>query len=224
MSIRNYTLQERERKSIAGDLHDQLGQLLTGILLQTDFIAQCNAPVNERIAQSTSAIRTTTRELMSSLRNITDQLRPILLDQLGLIEALQDLISQWQVLMPKINFDFSPQNYPNNVSDLAEISIYRIVQETLTNACKHAKANTIRITIDVVEMGEDCGQKIALHIEDDGVGFDPNELHFNRLGLINMRERTEALNGTFKLMSRSGCGVSTHVTIPLQEHIEEAKC
>ena len=215
LSLRNYSLQERERKQIAADLHDQLGQLMTGILLQAEYICRSVEKRDSAVTVPAKNIIDTTKTLMSSVRDITESLRPLLLDQLGLVEALRELVQQWQQLNTATAFSFEALDVNGRLPDLVEISIYRIVQESLTNASKHARAKNILVSLQLDCKNIEGGGVLKLKIADDGIGFNRDEAHFNGMGLINMRERVEALSGEFRLISNTGKGVDTLVSIPI---------
>jgi PAS domain S-box-containing protein len=217
LSLKNFNLQEIERKQIAADLHDQFGQTMTGVTLQAEFIHHSVKDDDSEAAQSALKIIDTIQQLISSMRDITNQLRPILLDQLGLVEALRELVHQWQLVEKDIHFTFNTNNMETRLSDLMQISLYRIVQESLTNVCKHSQAR--HVTVDL-RIGNDADKKeLLLSITDDGKGFNREEVRCNGVGLINMRERVEALGGEFKLITNKGQGVSTFVKIVLTDQM-----
>jgi len=215
LSLRNYQLQESERKKIAADLHDQLGQLMTGILLQAEYIHRSVKKQDSAVKVPAQNIIDTTKTLMKSVGDITESLRPLLLDQLGLVEALRELVQQWQQLNSTTTFSIEALDVYRRLPDLVEISIYRIVQESLTNASKHAQAKNVSVSLQLVCKDLEEGGVLSLKITDDGIGFNRDEVHFNGMGLINMRERVEALDGEFRLIGNTGKGVDTLVSIPI---------
>lgn len=225
LSLRNYSLQEVERKQLAAELHDQLGQLMTGIRLQADFIHQSMQGKHQEVEASIQSIIKTTQELITSVQGITNQLRPVLLDQLDLAEALRELIQQWQQLNKEIRFDFNAEPCPDTLPDQVAINVYRIVQESLTNACKHARASQVTVSLKFEHIGEQNSRpSLVLNISDDGIGFNVNDTHYHGMGLVNMRERVEALGGVFRLLTKSGKGVNTHAFIPLKDDCQEPIC
>ena len=217
LSLKNFNLQEIERKQIAADLHDQFGQTMTGVTLQAEFIHHSLKDQHSEAAESALQIVETTQQLISSMRDITNQLRPVLLDQLGLIEALRELVQHWQLVEKKTHFTFKSENFGLRLSDLIQISIYRIVQESLTNVCKHSQAKHVTVDLQIECTAEE--KVLRLSITDDGKGFDSDEERFNGVGLINMRERVEALGGEFKLITNKGQGVSTLVNIAITDQM-----
>ena len=222
---RNYLLIEQERKHIAKELHDELGQLLTGIKLQADFISRQTDKKHETIHISAQRIVHATSELIKSTRDITNNLRPIILDQLGIIDAIKELVQNWRNLNKDIQFELKTESLPHHLSDEFQISIYRIVQEGITNACKHADARHILITLKFISSSQDQNRfLLQLKIQDDGRGFAKNCEHSNGVGIINMRERTEALNGVFCLINRQQQGAEIFITIPLEPLLQEELC
>ncbi len=222
---RNYLLIEQERKHIAKELHDELGQLLTGIKLQADFIARQTDKEHETLQSSAQSIVQATSELIKSTRDITNNLRPVILDQLGLIDAIQELVQNWRELNKNILFELNTEKLPHHLSDDFQISVYRIVQEGITNACKHADAQRIKITLNFISSTYNEEQfLLQLKIQDDGRGFAQNDVLNHGVGIINMRERTEALNGVFCLINRQKKGAEIFITIPLEPLPLEELC
>ncbi|NQY86481.1 MAG: nitrate- and nitrite sensing domain-containing protein [Colwellia sp.] len=222
---RNYRLIEQERKHIAKELHDELGQLLTGIKLQADFIARQTGKEHEALQSSAQSIVQATSELIKSTRDITNNLRPIILDQLGIIDAIKELVQNWRNLNKNIQFELNTESLPYQLSDELQISVYRIVQEGITNACKHADAHHIEIILKFLPLSHDHKRfLLQLKIQDDGKGFAQHSEYSNGMGIINMRERTEALNGVFCLINKANKGVEIFITIPLEPILQEELC
>ena len=221
----NYLLIEQERKHIAKELHDELGQLLTGIKLQADFISRQVDKDEEALRSSAQSIVQATRELIKSTRNITNNLRPIILDQLGVIDAIKELVENWRNLNKNIQFELNTENLPHQLNDELQISVYRIVQEGITNACKHANAHRIDITLKFIPSSHDKKRfLLQLKIQDNGKGFAQNNEHSSGMGIINMRERTESLNGVFCLINKQRQGAEIFITIPLEPILQEELC
>jgi len=222
LALRNYGLQEQERKELAADLHDQLGQMMLGIRLHAECIV--SSVEDASLESSALSIIKTSAELMESVQTITKRLRPVILDQLGIVEALDDLIQEWQQLNTATSYEFNAFDIPENVKDQVSITLYRIVQEGLTNIHKHAAAHHVEVIIKYAPVTPDFDcSAIELRICDDGVGLNVTPSRNDGMGLINMRERVEALGGIFKLDDSDSRGVNVLVSIPL-EYIEEAAC
>ena len=215
---RNYLLIEQERKHIAKELHDELGQLLTGIKLQADYINRQVGNEHESLHGASKSIIQATSQLIRSTRDITNNLRPIIIDELGLIDAIKELIAIWRNMNKNIEFEFSAEDLPHALTDDIKISIYRIVQEGITNACKHADASHIKIEMKFIPSPyKQACFLLQLQIQDDGQGFEQTMVPNLGMGVINMRERTEALNGSFCLVNRLDKGAEVLITIPLDD-------
>ena len=191
---------EEERRFIAGELHDDLGQLLTVIKLRL----QMGAPGAETLGLVDQAI--------DRVREISRELRPALLDEVGLIPALRDhVLSQSALAGVPIQLELPADDSPR-LSPALEIACFRIVQESLTNALRHAAAAQIRVRL---VRGD---ATIALTIADDGRGFDAAALaapSAGHLGIIAMQERVRARGGTFAITSPPGAGTRVQVDLPI---------
>ena len=192
-------VQETERKRIAQDLHDDLGQYLNAIKAQATslLLDKANSPdtrmTAQRIAETADYSYQAARQLMHSLR-------PVALDELGLAAALEHLVDTWSSAQSASdNLTHYNININDNIDQFDEhinIGIFRIVQESLTNIAKHAKANNADINITCFE------NSLELRIKDDGVGF--NTTKPNRgYGLMGIAERAEALGGELTINSSS---------------------
>jgi len=222
LSQRNYQVQEQERKQLAAELHDQCGQQLTGIKLHADFISHYItnniASNNQTLTSAAEAIANSSRLLINGIRTITNDLRPIMLDQFGLAEAINELLQQWQKIMPQTHFTLI-NNCPDVLEEKLAIGCFRIIQEALTNSCKHAKAKNIEVSITIRNIDKpnhaiEQQSFLKIAISDDGIGLS-KLIPKSGLGLISMRERTEALNGKFILSSGTNQGVRIFISLPI---------
>lgn len=190
-------LQEDERKSLARDIHDEIGQYLTAI--HVDASAILNGRKLSVAKESARAISSVTRQMMDMVHEILQRLRPRALDELGLSLALGELVHQWRqrcrnvIIIQNIASDIGP------IDEAVSITAYRVAQECLTNIAKHANAR--RVTISVKQ----DKQFLYLHIEDDGVGFDPT-VTVEGFGLAGMNERIQGLMGEMKIESSKRYG------------------
>lgn len=190
--------QEVERERIAKDLHDSLGGLLSTIKLQVDNIKDGESNI-ERIQEfkhATSLLDVA----VSEVRTISQDLQPGALKRLGLVSAINDLVNRYQSSNgPEITFQHF--ELPAEMEQGFALGIYRIVQEILNNAIKHAKASEIFVQLNMDE------KDLVIHIEDDGIGFDPNR-RYNSMGLENIKSRVNYLKGTMDIDSRINEGTS----------------
>jgi two-component system sensor histidine kinase UhpB len=190
-------LQEDERKSLARDIHDEIGQYLTAI--HVDASAILNGRKLSVAKESARAISSVTRQMMDMVHEILQRLRPRALDELGLSLALGELVHQWRQRCRNVNIIQNIASDIGPIDEAVSITAYRVVQECLTNIAKHANAR--RVTISVKQ----DKQFLYLHIEDDGVGFDPT-VTAEGFGLAGMNERIQGLMGEMKIESSKRYG------------------
>lgn len=203
--------QEEERKRIARELHDSTSQSLTSLLV--GLTALENAP--DPAAQSTQIkdIRQVVSSTLEEVHSLAWQLRPSVLDDHGLLDALQRYIGDYQRRY-NITVDFAVHGLEERLPLALETGVYRMVQEGLTNVARHARARNASVLIDRRKGG------LRVIIEDDGVGFDPSiaqrgELSF---GLQGIHERAQLFGGKLTIESGPGQGASLFIEIPLAEN------
>jgi two-component system sensor histidine kinase UhpB len=140
------------------------------------------------------------------------RLRPVLLDEFGLVAALDNLVDGWNDHSGDLFCKFKPRGSFDDLSDEVKIGVYRIVQECLTNVSKHSDAAEVDVSLERRCSGQ--GDSLTLSVEDNGMGFDPTHTKTG-LGLLGMRERAHALGGCFVLDTATHSGVRIRVDIPL---------
>jgi two-component system sensor histidine kinase UhpB len=193
--------QEAERTGIARDLHDEVGQVLTGVLLQLNSIADA-AP--EQRADLDEA-RQSVRRALDEVRRISSELRPEMLEHLGLVSALTELATSFaRVAGIRVTRDF-PSSLPKLAPEV-ELALYRIAQESLTNVARHAEARNVAIAL---EQGHDS---VVLRIADDGRGFAGNPVEHG--GLRSMRERAILIGGALAIKEAPEGGVEVRLEVP----------
>jgi two-component system sensor histidine kinase UhpB len=202
------TIQEDERQRLAQELHDELGQSLTAIKVMTATISKTNDSKNQLVSQSSSAIIEICDHLMKVVRSMMQQLHPLTLTELGLKEALHDLVDNWQTRSTNLHIDFDCDENLETCPKSFNIHIFRIVQESLTNILRHAKASHVMIDLRIEE------NKLLLQIQDDGVGCS-NENRKNGFGLLSMKDRVRSLNGQLKITSELNKGMQIFVSFPM---------
>lgn len=207
--------QEEERKRIARELHDETSQASAALLLAIEGSGK-NLPDEAR--DQLQRMKAMADRVLDSIHRLIFDLRPSMLDDLGLPSALR--FSAESHLEPR-GLDLSVEviGTERRLKPEIETTLYRIGQEAIANIERHADAQSVKIT---VEFGN---EEVALHVEDDGQGFDPNELErpikgARGLGLLGMRERAALLGGTFSVRSQPGKGTCISSTIPLLEDAE----
>lgn len=199
--------QEEERRRIARELHDETGQSLTSLMVHLQMVNQ-QCPLPETREQLDS-VRGLVAQTLENVHNLALELRPSVLDDLGLAAALRRYVRDYQTRYP-IEIDLEVVGLAERLNPAIETAVYRIIQESLTNIARHAQATTASVLL------EQRHGRIRAIIEDDGVGFDMMVMNGNgRLGLYGMRERAELLNGTLTIESEPGQGTSIFVEVPL---------
>jgi two-component system sensor histidine kinase UhpB len=196
--------QEAERLGIARDLHDEVGQLLTGVLLQLNGIVDTEARNRDELDEAKERVR----RALDEVRRISSELRPEMLEHLGLVSALIELTRTFgRVSGIQVERDFDP-SLPKLTSD-TELAVYRIAQESLTNVARHANASRVTIAL---ERGPDS---VVLRVADDGRGFE-GSLPEEHGGLRSMRERALLVDGAlaFKESPYGGVEVRLEVSAP----------
>lgn len=206
-----FRVQEKERRTLAYELHDELGQWLTAIRAETEVILNFSKK-DSIITTSAQAIKDCTQDMHAVIRNILHQLRPALLDELGLPNALLELKKQWCGYHSTITLELKMQGELTMFSEPLNIAVFRLIQESLNNICNHAEATWAQIslahkTIAPVEY-------LQLNIEDNGKGYDINQQSIG-LGLLSMRERVIAMNGTLSVRSAPNEGTEINIRLPI---------
>ncbi|HTV03399.1 MAG TPA: PAS domain S-box protein, partial [Luteitalea sp.] len=203
-------VQEEERRRIARDIHDQLGQQMTALRFNIEALR--GQPDPPALSQLVDRIQRLAHEVDQSVDTLTWQLRPAALDHLGLPAALQHLVREWSERFG-ITAEFAVRGIEKlSMSPDAEANLYRIVQEGLHNIAKHAQATQVNVYVS-----EQDGSPVLL-IEDDGRGFDIDAVSApdggRGMGLMNMRERAVLVGGHLDIESAPGHGTSIYVRLP----------
>jgi PAS domain S-box-containing protein len=201
--------QEEERERVALELHDGLGQVLTSISL---FASDLEHEVGEASRARAARVNELVLRAIADSRALVWSLRPPELDRLGLVPALRRLVSETSV--PDTTVDLHEEIGDIRLAPESEAVVYRVVQEAVHNAQKHAHATAISILLQ-----RDDGQLRTL-VEDDGCGFDPSAIAPGRgLGLIGMRERAELVEGDLVVESASDAGTRVRLLVPIGSHV-----
>jgi signal transduction histidine kinase len=206
---------EEERRSIARELHDELGQCVTAIKTIGTAISNRTQDTAPDIHANALTIVSVASHIYDVVHGIIRQLRPTALDHLGLSETLRDTVSEWRERHPEIVCDLRLEGAIDGMGETINITVYRIVQECLTNVARHAVAT--RTDIDVARCNNtQCGDVVTVVVRDNGKGFAQQlERETTRLGLIGMRERVQALDGVLRIDSSPGEGVTVTAVVPV---------
>lgn len=212
MMERGIDLQEEERKRIARELHDQTSQRLTSILMTLGALGEAESMAEVRA--HTEDLRAMAAQTLEEVHDLALELRPSLLDDLGLLAALQHLLGEFRD-RARIPVDIQVLGLDNTrLPSRVETALYRVAQEALTNVARHSKASNVGVLL------ENRNTSVILIVEDDGVGFDVPQVmgahvQEGNLGLYGMRERAFLLGGTLTIESAPEEGTSIFVEIPL---------
>jgi signal transduction histidine kinase len=195
-------IQEAERKHLARELHDELGQYLNAIKL--DAVSLGEREASARIVSAVDHVHAVVSDMIR-------RLRPAGLDELGLIAALENCVDHWRQRLPDARFALSANGSFDDLSELLNLTLYRLTQEGLTNTYKHASATHIEVALRRERTAR--GDEIALSVRDDGCGADL-QARKPGFGLNGMRERVAMLGGRFDLDSAPGRGFSFEARLP----------
>ncbi|MFD1706916.1 sensor histidine kinase [Siminovitchia sediminis] len=207
--LRIIEAQEEERKRLSREIHDGPAQLLASVLIRSDLVEKMHQEQGpeqslEEIRSLKSMIRTTLYEV----RRIIYDLRPMALDDLGLIPTLKKYLATVEDYHKTTNIEFTYIGKDVRLPQKYEVALFRLIQEAVHNALKHAEAQTIQVKVEMLP------DKIYVLIKDDGVGFDVNVKKSGSYGMIGMRERVEILDGIFSIHSKKGAGTVVSIKIP----------
>ncbi|MEO8328309.1 MAG: sensor histidine kinase, partial [Nitrospirota bacterium] len=201
--------QEDERRRLSRELHDDMNQRLAVVALEIQSI-QSTLPESDPMQKTLQHLNDQVSSLSDNIRNLAYQLHPSILDDLGLVVALQSSIkdfSQWE----NIPVTFQPRDVPRILPQDIALCVYRVTQECLRNVAKHAEASQVFVEVMGLENG------LQLVITDNGKGFIPQAVRpgTHGLGLIGMKERIRVVQGTFNVKASKGKGTTITAWIPL---------
>jgi signal transduction histidine kinase len=206
LSARLVEAQEQERRAISRELHDEVGQSMNALLVDLGNLAAVTPRENQEAHGLLRTAKSLAEECVKALRNMALLLRPSMLDDFGLVPALH-----WQAREVSrrtgLRIDVDADDAADNLPEEHRTCVYRVVQEALHNASRHAEARTVRIVV------RQESHRILVTVEDDGKGFQPARVR--GLGLLGIAERVKYLNGSFEVSSRSGQGTLLKAELPL---------
>jgi two-component system sensor histidine kinase UhpB len=198
---------EEERRSIARELHDELGQSITAIKsIGLSILQRCDRH-DERVSEAAQLIVDTAGRMYDAVHEMIPRLRPFALDSFGLSDALTDLAGEWRTRHPEVEMRLQIDEPLPQLDDAITTCAYRIVQEALINALRHARATRIDVTLGVEP------EALVVRVADNGVGPPPDWDQPGHYGVRGMRERAAALGGSFEFDRGEPAG--THVTVRL---------
>jgi signal transduction histidine kinase len=207
LSAQLRTAQEAERKSLARELHDQVGQMLTGVRMELAALSGSGG-LDAANAERLHHAKSTVEQLLRSVRNISMLLRPSMLDDLGLAPAINWQVKEFsRITGTSAEADVEPEL--DSLPDDHRTCLYRVVQEALTNCSRHARARHVLVKI------ERAADEVLAVVSDDGVGFNASGARGRGLGLIGMQERVRELGGVLTVAAQPGRGSQIKARIPL---------
>ncbi|OGA28868.1 MAG: hypothetical protein A3I01_16765 [Betaproteobacteria bacterium RIFCSPLOWO2_02_FULL_65_24] len=210
------SVREQEKSRIARELHDELGQALTALKMDVEWMRERISPDQKMLEDKLNAMHGLLDSTVAATRRISSDLRPLMLDDLGLLPAVEWLIQNFRQ-RTGITCEFALGAPDLELDDPYATAIFRILQESLTNVSRHAQASLVEVTLDAHE-GE-----AMLTVRDNGVGFRTDAPHKpSSYGLMGVAERAYLLGGNVKIDSERNRGTTIEVRIPLRRSLEEA--
>src|SRR5580704_3514845 len=206
LSARLVSAQEEERRAISRELHDEVGQSLSALLMEAGNAAASVPQASTDVRRHVESIKKLAEASVNVIRNMTLLLRPSMLDDFGLVPALE-----WQAREVSkrtgLRVHVAAQDNAGELSEELKTCIYRVVQEALHNCARHSPARNVKVVV------KQEPSRILLSVEDDGHGFDARRVR--GLGLVGMEERVNHLGGAFEVESRPGAGTRVAVELPI---------
>src|ERR1700722_13656548 len=209
-------VQEFERKYMARELHDELGQYLNAIKLDAVAIKESRGGDTQMAMSSSLSIIRSVDHVHAAVSDMIRRLRPAGLDELGLAAAIENCVDHWRQRLPGTQFSLAVRGDLRALHESTTLTLYRLIQEGLTNIYKHAGARQVDILVERHASDRTETDQLILTVTDDGRGMD-RSARTTGFGLSGMRERAEMAGGTFLVESAPGRGMSFRATVPAKE-------
>jgi two-component system sensor histidine kinase UhpB len=203
---------EEERRLIAHELHDELGQSVTAIRSLALAIANQAGNEHPQMSEAARLIAAEAAQLYDAMHGLIPRLAPLSLDSLGLAETLENLVRDWRRRFPSLELTLS-HDLPADLGPSVTLTLYRVVQEGLMNALRHAQASHVEVTL------RRDARRIEVRISDDGVGLSEGWLRAGHFGLRGLKERVGALGGSLSIGNREPKGVTLVAEVPLSNEM-----
>jgi signal transduction histidine kinase len=217
------TAQENEKKRVAQELHDSIGQSLTAIkfALENSLDERAGRTAEARV-ESSRAVIPVVQQAIEEVRRIHTDLRPSILDDLGILTTINWFCREFRMIYSNIRIEKEVAVQENEVPEPLKMVIFRVLQEAMNNIAKHSDADLARLSFRKTDSA------IALTVEDNGRGFDPEKAlslknSEKRFGITSMKERTELTGGSFAIKSTPGTGTAISASWPQDSSIQEQK-
>jgi glucose-6-phosphate-specific signal transduction histidine kinase len=211
LTRKNIEIQEAERRFIARELHDEFGQSMNAIMIDGVAIRNAVEEGSDLHTQAKSIVEVSGK-LFSGVRDLLKQLRPVALDELGLTAALETMIDDWRRRFEKIHWHSEIDIEYKNLDEAINITIFRFVQETLTNIVKHSDATEVSVAVKVDKLEE----RITICVRDNGSIQEKTESN-DGVGLVGLSERIESLGGAFQTGINTPNGFFVFASFPFKE-------
>ncbi|MFB1049922.1 sensor histidine kinase [Paraliobacillus sp. JSM ZJ581] len=209
--LRIIEAQEQERRRLSREIHDGPAQMLANILFRSELVDKTFKEFGRAEAlKEMKSMRSLVRSSLYEVRRIIYDLRPMALDDLGLVPTIRKYVDD-MADYNHMSIRFTCNGKYDRLPSKYEVALFRLVQEAVQNAVKHAKADTIRVDLRI------NANSVTTTIQDNGIGFDISEKKRDSFGLVGMRERVEMLNGELSIQSKEGEGTNVLIQIPLNE-------
>jgi signal transduction histidine kinase len=216
-------LLDGERKRLSHELHDEMGQEVTAIKLEADYLKSViDSNGNNEISRSISDIIQISGELLDSVRSVSEGLYPSILEQFSLEEALRDLVETWANRDRDRTYQLHISKIPRGNSIEVKLAAYRVLQECLSNIVHHSQSKNVDVYLDIQNSEKEetdhsnCKHMLRVIVQDDGIGFNP-EFAMHGIGFLSMRERVLSVLGDFQANASSGKGCIVTACFPLGE-------
>jgi two-component system, NarL family, sensor histidine kinase UhpB len=210
-------MQEYERKALARDLHDELGQYLNVIKLDAVSIRDAASSGNDVAGNAARAVIENVDRVYGVVSSLIRQLRPVGFDELGIAAALENCVDDWRARLPEAVIELSIDSGFDDPNEIRALALFRLVQEALTNVARHSRATRVEIRVARIRRSE-AQEFIQVSIVDNGRGADTEAPHTG-LGLVGMRERVAAFGGSLTLSSACGAGFQVKASMPVQTQL-----
>ncbi|MCA1021248.1 sensor histidine kinase [Halobacillus litoralis] len=202
--------QEEERRRLSREIHDGPAQMLANVMLRSDLVERTyRARGIEDAMQEVQSVRSLVRSALYEVRRIIYDLRPMALDDLGLIPTLKKYLATVQDYTEGLTITFAPFGKEGRLESKYEVALFRLVQEAVQNAVNHAEAEEIKVKVEIMSTSA------MIIVKDNGKGFDLNNKKEKSFGLMGMRERVEMLEGELNIDSSIGEGTIVTIHLPL---------
>jgi two-component system, NarL family, sensor histidine kinase DegS len=202
--------QEEERKKLSREIHDGPAQMLANVMMRSDLIEKIyKERSGEEAMAEIRSLKTMVRSALYEVRRIIYDLRPMALDDLGLVPTLRKYLLTIEEYHKTTKIEFSNSGDEERLPTKYEVALFRMIQESVQNALKHAEATLIQVKLEILS------DHITVVIKDNGKGFDTSQKKMQSFGILGMKERVELLEGEVSIDSRIGSGTLVLIQVPL---------